>query len=343
MAIGLGVSIGTVNTVSALAGAAAPASGRRRHVRRDPAVTRRTTLTFDSTGAARVGLIPRHGRAVSEFADLGRRGTVTARVGNRSLSSADLVALVTDRVIGEVRRERGIEETAVALTHPAGYTADHLGSLRAALDGLGLDEVALVAEPVAAATWFEVEHGPLTPGLALVYDLGGACLDVALVRVGTEEPSPPIVGRPVRSERYGGRAFGALVARDGAVRATEELRAEHVKASLEVVYRCLTTADVTMADVDRVLVVGGAARPGEVARVLGEELARPVVIAADPERTVADGAALLARRAAQVAPDADAGRFRRGLWRAAAVACMSAIGVGIAVGVPADAVIAGVW
>ncbi|RJO69899.1 hypothetical protein D5S18_28850 [Nocardia panacis] len=319
MAIGLGLSIGTVNTVSALAEvvSARAGHGRWRRCRRARAVTRRTTLTFDSTGLVRVGMIPRHGRAITEFADLTRRSAVRARVGHRSLSQADLIALVADSVIGEALPDGcGTERhgIGIALAYPVYYGSDHIGDLRAALDGQGLGAVALVAEPVAAAAWLDAERGPLMPGLALVYDLGGSGLDITLVRVGAGCPTDPIVGEPVRSTDFGGQAFGALIAArvgrlpsalpfagviDGSV--ADVLRAEHIRDSLELVYRCLSIADVTMADVDCVLVVGGAARPVEVAQVLAGALARPVIIAPDPERTIADGAALLGRRAAAAA------------------------------------------
>ncbi|MEV0760639.1 Hsp70 family protein [Nocardia sp. NPDC050435] len=386
MAVGLGLSIGTVNTVSALADdrAAKSPPGRRRPAERAPARTRRTTLTFDSTGLARVGMIPRHGRAITDFADIGQRTAASARVGHRRLTPADLVATVADCLIIEARRDPRAVTAGITLAHPVGYTEHHIGELRAALDAIGLDRVALVAEPVAAAAWLEAERGPLMPGLALVYDLGGSGLDVTLVRVGAGCPVNPVVGVPVRSGDFGGRAFGSLVAAraghgshaaslSGAVRGAtaDELRTDHVRASLELVYRCLRMADVTMADVDCVLVVGGAARPGEVPRVLSGELARPVIVAPDPERTIADGAALLAQRAASGEPEPpQAGkrvgahrrspaaepegrrsratrallfsrRTRRRLTRAATAVGMSAGGVALAFALPADAVIAG--
>ncbi|MEV0250902.1 Hsp70 family protein [Nocardia sp. NPDC050712] len=392
MAVGLGLSIGTVNTVSALADDRTKAPpGRRRQPERTPAITRRTTLTFDSTGLARVGVIPRHGRAITEFADLSQRTARSARVGHRALTPADLVATVADCLILEARRDPRAVAAGITLTHPAGYSALQVGDLRASLDAIGLNRVALVAEPIAAAAWLEAEHGPLMPGLALIYDLGGSSLDVTLVRVGAGRPENPIVGVPVRSGEFGGRAFGALVAAragnsglashlSGAVRGAtaDELRTDHVRASLELVYRCLRTADVTMADVDCVLVVGGAARPADVPQVLSDELARPVIIASDPERTTADGAAILARRAnpgrdEPAQPGRRAGahrratddlvpawlrpqpgqrsrttrallfsrRTRRRLTRAATAVGMSAGGVALAFALPADAVIAG--
>ena len=374
MAVGLGLSIGTVNTVSALAeaGSAKAPPGRRSAAQRSPAITRRTTLTFDSTGMARVGMIPRHGRAVTEFADLSQPKTNQARIGHRALTAADLIAVVAECLITEAHRDGRADGAGIMLTHPAGYTDGQVEQLRAALDAIGLSRVALVAEPVAAATWLEAERGPLMPGLALVYDLGGANLDITLVRVGAGRPRNPIVGVPIRSTEFGGRAFGALVAAraaNGTVPASssgaltgvsaDELRTIHIRSSLKLVYRCLRMADVTMADVDCVLVVGGAARPVEVAQVLAGELARPVITGPDPERTIADGAAILARHAAAADEDAAGQRHRykqrgahRGLTTRALLlsrrtrrrltrVAMSAAGVALALALPADTVVAG--
>lgn len=376
MAVGLGMSIGTVNTVTALAeeGSAKAPPGRNHPAA--PAITRRTTLTFDSTGLARVGIIPRHGRAITEFADLTQRTPIRARVGHRALTAADLVAVVAECLITEARRDRRAVGAAITLTYPVRYTPEHVADLRASLDSLGLTDVALVAEPIAAATWLEAERGPMMPGLALVYDLGGSGLDVTLVRVGAGCPENPIVGEPLHSLEFGGRAFGSLVASraghgvapaslSGSVTGTtaDELRTEHVRSSLKVVYRCLRAADVTMVDVDCVLVVGGAARPADVASVLAKELARPVIVAADPERTIADGAAIMARRAAAAVEDPAARerqakkrggahrrattramlfsrRTRRRLTRVGIAAGMSVAGVVLAIALPADGVIA---
>ncbi|MFC9999139.1 Hsp70 family protein [Nocardia sp. NPDC127526] len=312
MAFGVGLSIGTVNTVCATA---ADRAGKYPPGRRGaPPTTWRTTLTFDSSGTARVGRIPRHGRVITEFADLTQRAAPVARVGHRALSAADLIATVANSVLEEVlgkapAGQGSRPDTGIAVTHPAGYSANLVTDLRTALDGVGLGRAELLAEPIAAATWLQAQRGPLMPGLALVYDLGGSGLDVTLVRVGAGAPSNPIVGIPQHSADFGGRAFGGLVAGklrrapDGPVvsrvvddAGAGELRTEHITASLKLVYRCLRIADVTMADVDRVLVVGGAARPPEVAQVLAEQLARPVTVAPDPERTIADGAAIAARQ-----------------------------------------------
>ncbi|MEU6560361.1 Hsp70 family protein [Nocardia nova] len=380
MTVGLGVSIGTVNTVCAIdtpesgknsrgrkrgasvdAGGRSTSAGRGKRAagprqsqspQRTAPGTWRTTLTFDSTGKARVGRIPRHGRAVTDFADLTERGR-TARVRHRSLSSADLVATVARTVVADVSAhvvaatDDACAETAVAVTHPVSYGPDRVRVLRESLDEIGLAHAALVAEPVAAAAWLSVAHGPLLPGLALVYDLGGSGLTVTLVRIGAGSPARPVIGEPLRSTDFGGRAFGAEMAsrrnwRSGESSAAAsdavitELRTVHIRESLDVVYECLNRAGVTMADVDCVLVVGGAARPPEVAAVLSAAMARPVIVAPDPERTIAEGAAILARNAAEAArqsrqpaePEEPAtpGMLRRRLTRVAVTVAVAAGG-----------------
>ncbi|MCM6773678.1 Hsp70 family protein [Nocardia sp. CDC159] len=347
MTVGLGVSIGTVNTVCAVATRDEGRHGPHRRAA-GPPNTWRTTLTFDSTGTARVGRIPRHGRAIAEFADLTQRGAPTARVGHRALSASDLVATVADSVIRQTIGAKPEAGVGITITHPVAYPPEVVADLRHALDAVGLEQARLVAEPIAATAWLEAQYGPLMPGLALVYDLGGSGLTVTLVRVGAGCPVNPIVGEPLRSKVFGGRAFGALMARRAHWSADDtptlvgvlsdakitELRTAHIRKSLGLVYECLRIADVTMADVDRVLVVGGAARPPEVAGVLGDTLARPVFVAPDPERTVADGAAILACRSA-AKPVAVAHRrvvrvggsgLRRRLTRAAVTTAVAAAG-----------------
>ncbi|MEV5648560.1 Hsp70 family protein [Nocardia sp. NPDC052254] len=380
MTVGLGVSIGTVNTVCAIdtpehgkntrgrkrgasvdAGGRATSGGRGKRApgpkqsqstQRTAPGTWRTTLTFDSTGSARVGRIPKHGRAVTDFADLTERGR-TARVRHRSLTSADLVATVARTVVADVSAhvmatEDKFAETAVAVTHPVGYSRDRVLDLRESLDEIGLAHAALVSEPVAAAAWLSVAYGPLMPGLALVYDLGGSGLTVTLVRIGAGSPARPVIGEPLRSTAFGGRAFGATMAtranwRSGESSAADsdavitELRTAHIRESLDVVYECLNRAGATMADVDCVLVVGGAARPPEVAAVLSSAMARPVIVAPDPERTIAEGAAILARNAAEAAREsaqpaeveeypASSGMLRRRLSRVAVTIAVAAGG-----------------
>ncbi|MFE7747290.1 Hsp70 family protein, partial [Nocardia sp. NPDC057455] len=270
-----------------------------------PAVrSRRTAVTFDSAGGLRLGGIRQFGMAVSDFADLGRDPEAVI-VGGRIWSPANLVAAV----VGELRSlEPGALEAGVVTTYPAVYSDKQVALLRQALDLSGAGDVLLVPEPVAAAEWLEHEHGPLETSFVLIYDLGGTSLDVSIVRVGPDWDNHPMIGKPMRSYDFGGRPLGSMIARyapdvaSGSARPSmtsivdiDGLRAAHVQDSLQVVRDCVREAGVSLSAIGRVLLVGGASRPAEVARTLAE-LGRPVVISADPGQTIAAGAALMAAR-----------------------------------------------
>lgn len=296
MTTGLGFSIGAVNSMTA-----SVTGARTRPVVR----SRRTAVTFDSAGGLRVGGIPQFTMAVTDFADLSRDPEPMV-VGGRIWSPANLVAAVVN---GLRAAEPTAAESGAVATYPATYSGRDVALLRQALDLSGAGDVELVPEPVAAAEWLAAEHGPLEPGFVLVYDLGGTSLDVTVVRVGPDWDDHPMVGKPMRSFDFGGRPLGAMIARyaheagPGAATATsilsmvdiDGLRAAHVHDTLEIVRDVVRSADLTLSDISRILVIGGASRPAEVARTLAE-LGRPLVVSADPGHTVAAGAALRAAR-----------------------------------------------
>ncbi|MEV6557863.1 Hsp70 family protein [Nocardia sp. NPDC051756] len=267
--------------------------------------SRRTAVTFDSAGGLRIGGIPQFSMAVTDFADLSRDPEPMI-VGGRIWSSANLVAAVVN---GLRDAEPAATESGAVAAYPATYSDKEVSLLRQALDLSGASDVALVPEPVAAAEWLEHEQGPLEPGFVLVYDLGGTSLDVTIVRVGPDWDNHPMVGKPVRSYDFGGRPLGAMIARyahEAGPRTTtptsmlsmvdiDGLRTAHIHDTLEVVRAAVKAADLTLSDISRILLVGGASRPAEVARTLAE-LGRPLVVSTDPGQTVAAGAALMAAR-----------------------------------------------
>nr|WP_269781595.1 Hsp70 family protein [Nocardia bovistercoris] len=272
--------------------------------------------------------------AGTEFADLSR-DPAPVEIGGRVWSPANLVAAVARGL----RDAAGPAEGAV-VTYPAVYSDKQVALLRQALDLSGAREILLAPEPVAAAEWLEFEQGPLDTGFVLVYDLGGNSLDVTVVRVGPDWTDHPIVGKPMRAHEYGGRPLGAIIARharsfapDGMASALpardiRDLRVAHIRRSFGLVRSCVRASGRGFADIDRVLVVGGAARPVEVAETL-TELGRPVVMSADPGQCSAAGAAHFAARI--FAPAETEGRApRTAVFSSAAVAsalAMSAVTV----------------
>ncbi|NEW59126.1 Hsp70 family protein [Nocardia cyriacigeorgica] len=317
MTTGLGFSIGTVNSVSAVA----TAEQSRPSVR-----TRRTTAAFDGTNCLRVGSIPEFAVAATDFADLARDPD-SVTIGGRIWSPANMIAAVVHSLLASAEPCAG-----VATTYPAAYSNKQVSLLRQALDLSGIGHVELVPEPVAAAEWLEREQGPLPSEFVLVYDLGGNSLDITVVRVGPDWRDHPMVGKPVRCYDFGGRPLGAMIARyaGGKMSAsaapgtvamtsfvdTDSLRVEQIRDSLEVVRAAVRSAGIAMSDIGRILVIGGAARPPEVARTLAE-LGRPIVMSADPGQTVAAGAAYLAARTAM--PAAPGASFHPPVFSGAAI------------------------
>lgn len=333
MTTGLGFSIGSVNSVSAMVTGERPLSSVR---------TRRTAVTFDSAGSIRIGGIPQFDMAVTDFADLAR-DPESVVVGGRLWSPANLVAAVVNGLLESFPPTAG----AVA-TYPACYSDKQLSLLRQALNLAGAADVLLVPEPVAAAEWLEQERGPLESGFVLVYDLGGASLDVSMVRVGPDWDDHPIVGKSVRSYDFGGRPLGSMIARYARVAEPGDngsmlqmtsivditsMRAQHIRDSLDVVRECVESTGRCLSDISCILLVGGATRPVEVARILAE-LGRPVVMSSDPGQTVAVGAAGYAARS--FAPLSTGGRHR-----APKVAVFSSAAVASAVAVSAVTVFGG--
>ncbi|WP_286014390.1 MULTISPECIES: Hsp70 family protein [Nocardia] len=306
--VGIGVAIGAVTTVCATT-----TDGDRVSV-----TSRPTSVTIDPDASP-----------VTEFADLGRNPE-TVSLGGRIFSPATLIA--------EAVRELVPSDASAVCTHPANYDDKQVAQLRQALDLAGAREVRLLSEPLAAVAWLDHEHGPLSPGRVLVYDLGATSLDVAVVEVGADGERS-VVGTPLRSYDFGGRPLGAMIVRYvgdvlGSPRRlpvsladSDELRAWHVRDSLAVLWECLHAAELGLDDIDRILVVGGASRAPEVSGVLAE-LGPPVVTAADPGHCVAAGAAWTAvRRSDRTLPPAV---VRAGPSLVSAVAALSVLGLSTA-------------
>lgn len=327
MTLGFGMSIGTVNSVWAATAGECDLPAVR---------VRRTAVTFDGAGNARIGGLPRFAPVVTDFADLTREIEPVV-VGGRIWTSADLVAAVATCLIAAAE-----PEGEPVITYPACYPDAKVSALRHALDWAGATATLLMPEPVAAVEWLDAEYGVSDSGLTLVYDLGGNCLDIAVVRTEADRDTRGVLGKPVRSYEYGGRPLGTTLARYARALSpgaptpvskivppddTTRLRTWNIRNSLRLVRRCVRAAGLTIGDVDRILLVGGAARPVEVAQVIAE-LGRPVVMSPDPAHTAAAGAALASARMADTG--GNLGRYARGAAVLSSAAVASALAMSAA-------------
>jgi len=108
----------------------------------------------------------------------------TLLLGDAELPVPRVVAAVLAHVLTEARRQLGAAPQEVRLTHPARWGERRRAVLLEAARLAGLVEVRLVAEPVAAASYYTAVLGsalPLARALA-IYDLGGGTFDAAVVR-----------------------------------------------------------------------------------------------------------------------------------------------------------------
>src|SRR4051812_16240293 len=104
-------------------------------------------------------------------------------LGDRDLPVAELIAAVLGRVAEEWHRTVGDVPTDVTLTCPATWGATRRTLLADAAARAGLTGARLVAEPVAAATYFAEVLGRDVPigSVVVVHDFGAGTFDASVV------------------------------------------------------------------------------------------------------------------------------------------------------------------
>ncbi|MFC4996276.1 Hsp70 family protein [Dactylosporangium cerinum] len=105
-------------------------------------------------------------------------------LGERAYAVTELVAAVLTRVRAEAARTRGGTVPDVTMTYPATWGTARRQVLIDAAMAAGLPRPTLVAEPVAAATYFASVLGHrMRPGqCVVVYDLGAGTFDASVVQ-----------------------------------------------------------------------------------------------------------------------------------------------------------------
>jgi molecular chaperone DnaK len=191
MPYALGVDIGASFTSAAICRRAGATWGGAETVRlgaRSPAAA--SLIELSPAGALLTGdgvrpdVAGDPGRILRGFA---RRvgDDVPMMVDGRSYHPQELLAALVRLVVDRLREQEGEPCEQVVLTHPAGWGPHRQGLLLDALRDIGLDEVALLPGPVAAAE-HRLAAGPL-PGAGPLagYDLGGTgCTTFLLTRPG---------------------------------------------------------------------------------------------------------------------------------------------------------------
>ncbi|MFC7446446.1 Hsp70 family protein [Rhodococcus daqingensis] len=205
MAAGLGLGVGGTNAVAVLHTTGSPS------IDAEPAtIVRRATLQLTTAGEAVLGSPPDATGVIADFA-VHAGDPAGLEIGDGSAYLAeDLVATAMHSLVQEAAETfPGLsEQPEIVATHPPRWSEATAQSMREALDHVGLPGVSLVPEPVAAVTWLEAAHGPLGDAIVAVYDLGGAGLDISLVRTGTDAG---LLRPSTFTTRFGGDTFDRAI------------------------------------------------------------------------------------------------------------------------------------
>ena len=130
-----------------------------------------------------------------------------AVLGGRAFPAEALAGAVLSRMYAEaVRFHGGTGPAKVILTHPARWGEPVKDRLRAAAALAGMRDVALVAEPEAAA-WYYAP--PVAGQLVAVFDLGGGTLDTAVLKA--DGGGFTVAGPPGGDADLGGEDFDELL------------------------------------------------------------------------------------------------------------------------------------
>lgn len=204
MAAALGIGVGSVNTVAAVDTDGASVTDAA-----DLTVLSRASVLHLSPDRA-----PLLGGAggepdavtVSDFANrVGDPVGILTDDGS-TYSGEDLVATAVSCIVHEAASGRhGLPATVVA--HPTVWPPYTVGVLADALEEAGVADATLVSEAQAVMTWLERTRGTLGDALTVIYDLGGTSLDITLFRSDAHGTETGVLGKPVRSEDFGGAHF----------------------------------------------------------------------------------------------------------------------------------------
>jgi hypothetical protein len=180
----LAIDYGTSNTVAVVGGA----DGRARHLLFDGSPLLPSAVYADPVDGLRTGRDANRAARLepARYEPNPKRRIDESEVllGERAFAVTDLIAHTLRTVGTEAVRVTGVAVGRVVVTHPVAWGPTRRSILARACAEAGLPEPILVAEPVAAATYYAgMPDARLADGQAVVvYDLGAGTFDVSVVR-----------------------------------------------------------------------------------------------------------------------------------------------------------------
>jgi molecular chaperone DnaK (HSP70) len=181
----LGIDVGTCRTAAAIAYLEAGEPGDVVPARLGTGTgTVPSVLSLAPDGSLVLGRepdVPSDRRAARGFS---RRvgDEVPLSIGGELCTAQALVATTVMWVVERVAATEGAPAEHIAVTHPASWGAHRKGLLQQALRDIGLDDVRLLPEPVAAAVGHAARQRVEVGDVLAVYNLGAEEFEAAVVR-----------------------------------------------------------------------------------------------------------------------------------------------------------------
>jgi hypothetical protein len=280
-----------------------------------------SSLQLTGAGTFSVGEFDTPGWTASGFA---RRvgDAVPFSLGPETCPAEELTALLIMWVIGEVVAREGEQPRHVAVSHPAGWGPYRRGQLYGALRAVGVHDVTLVPEPLAAAENHAVRSRVLPDASLAVFSLGSHAFSASVVRRSASRTFE-LVNHVEGVDHHTGADFDDLLAglvrgrlgKDGLVSVAECEAAkrafgpsvvisgveigrdefvEEIRPSVDHLV-CTFSRALGTVQPDAVLLVGGACRMPLIGDALSASVDCRVLAEVAPEHSVAKGLAVAAR------------------------------------------------
>ncbi|MDQ3340714.1 MAG: Fe-S protein assembly chaperone HscA [Myxococcota bacterium] len=253
---------------------------------------------------------------------------VRIRVGGRDVSPVEVSAKVLEALKVRAEQTLGGPIEGAVITVPAYFDDAQRQATRDAGRLAGLEVMRLLAEPTAAALAYGLDRGSV--GTYAVFDLGGGTFDISILKLvdgvfevkatgGDSALGGDDLDRAIAST-YGGdltnrlaaalvearRVKEALTDADSAVFALGDVKRAITRADLAALAqplldrcgkacrRVLKDAELTKADLDGVILVGGSTRSPVVRDFVATLFEKQPLCDLDPDQVVALGAAVQA-------------------------------------------------
>ncbi|MEM7095872.1 MAG: Hsp70 family protein [Actinomycetota bacterium] len=130
-------------------------------------------------------------------------------VGGTMRSAQALTADLLRWVVELVTEREGAPPSKVVVTHPANWKSFKLELLEGAIEQAGVDDFALISEPVGAAIDYANRSSVDRDDLIAVYDLGGGTFDATILE--RNEGTFETLGEPRGIEHLGGIDFDSAL------------------------------------------------------------------------------------------------------------------------------------